>query len=116
MRSNFKNPTHTSPEQSKRLLDLGLDRNTADFYCTILESGFTKSRIVPEGFEFDGDDIPMWSVGRLLEMILPFRLSMRVNTITILGEDFTGETLMDSIIKVVEHFINKKCFCRDYIQ
>lgn len=116
MKSSFKNPPYTSPEQSKKLLDLGLDRNTADFYCTILESGYTKSRLVPEGFDFDGDDIPQWSISRLLDMILSFTLSVRLNTITILGEDFTGETLIDSIIKVIEFLISKNCFRRDYMQ
>ena len=113
---NFKNPPHTNPEQSKRLLDLGLDRNTADFYCTVIESGFTKSRIVPEGFEFDGDDIPLWSIGRLLEMI-PHRLKIKGDTITdtVPDEDFTGETLMDSIIDMIEFQIGEDYFCEDYI-
>lgn len=113
---NFKNPPHTNPEQSKRLLDLGLDRNTADFYCTVIESGFTKSRIVPEGFEFDGDDIPLWSIGRLLEMV-PHRLKIKGNIITdtVPDEDFTGETLMDSIIDMIEFQIEEDYFCEDYI-
>ena len=114
--SNFKNPPHTNPEQSRRLLDLGLDRNTADFYCTVIESGFTKSRLVPEGFEFDGDDIPLWSIGRLLEMI-SHRLEIKGNTITdtVPDEDFTGETLIDSLIDLIEFQIEEDYFCEDYI-
>lgn len=113
---NFKNPPYTNPEQSKKLLDLGLDKNTADFYCTILESGYTKSRLVPEGFEFDGDDIPQWSISRLLEMI-PHRINIKKNTITdtVPDEDFTGETLIDSIIELIEFQIMEDYFCEDYI-
>ena len=62
----------TTPEQSKRLLELGVPADSADCVHTYLGI-----KILPEGIKYsnydwmvaDGDDrIPCWSDGRLMEI------------------------------------------------
>ena len=74
LQSNF-----TTPEQSKRLLELGVPVDSADCYTTtengravvlnILFSEFNKN-IVAGGFNNPESYLPCWSVGRLLEIYL----------------------------------------------
>lgn len=71
------NRDYTTPEQSKRLLELGLQPNSANLYYTRFGSEtfvtppklcYAKSYfyIVPDGFE--DFYLPCWSVGRLMEI------------------------------------------------
>lgn len=64
----------TNPEQSKRLLELGLPADSADCYYRDFAS--SKVRLIPNVREMDdklGIDtnflIPCWSVGRLIEIL-----------------------------------------------
>ena len=60
------NNIYTSLEQSKKLLDLGIDINTADIY---LYEG-TDGNYYPEfPIERDCGDIPSWSLNSLLNII-----------------------------------------------
>lgn len=67
------NMNYTTIEQSKKLLELGLNPDTADMYCTMLTenskeySVFVKRKVCRYNIE-DGD-IPCWSVEALLELI-----------------------------------------------
>ena len=71
------NRDYTTPEQSKRLLELGLQPNSANLYYTRFGSEtfvtppklcYAKSYfyIVPDGYE--DFYLPCWSVGRLMEI------------------------------------------------
>ena len=57
----------TTPEQSKRLLEIGVPADSADFRYINLGLG-DYSDIPYWGFS-DDDDLPCWSVGRLIEII-----------------------------------------------
>lgn len=71
----FNSQICTTREQSERLLALGLKVETADMFYAALHKG-TKVvgyRISPvyndEQFEIFTDDIPAWSLNRLIEMM-----------------------------------------------
>lgn len=77
---DFNSQICTSREQSKRLLALGLKRETAD--CILVENVFEKDSYltfpiadIDETFENEMYDepIPAWSLHRLMEMV-PFNL------------------------------------------
>lgn len=71
----FKSQICTTREQSERLLVLGLKKETADmFYSAIHNGNKVVGYRVAQGynykhFEVFADDIPAWSLGRLLELI-----------------------------------------------
>lgn len=118
----FSNPPYTTPEQSKKLLELGVSKYTADLYCTVLECGFSETKIIPETFCFDGDDIPQWSLSRLLEMVTSSTESVKVigsNRLvdTIPGEDFFKKdgNIFDSLIELIEFQILEDYFCPRYL-
>ena len=64
----FKSQICTSVEQSKRLLDLGLKPETADCFHWNY-SGVNYIGNITEGLE--QDDIPAWSLHRLLCLLYP---------------------------------------------
>ena len=62
---------YTSIEQSKHLLELGIDTNTADMYYTKIYNTFTckdeyEVIVSPKN---KSDDIPCWSVGALIDLM-----------------------------------------------
>lgn len=67
----FKSAICTSVEQSKRLLELGLKKETADMrlrwlYCYRDEDYYQP---IPNDFATSYDDIPAWSLHRLVEIM-----------------------------------------------
>lgn len=69
----------TSIEQSKKLIELGIDINTADIIYTNFYGKITKSLPMPkEAYDIlkcpiDGDKYaPAWSLSALLELIPPY--------------------------------------------
>lgn len=71
---NFNSQVATSRSQSERLLALGLKKETADmFYSAIHNGNKVVGYRVAQGynykhFEVFADDIPAWSLHRLIEM------------------------------------------------
>ena len=72
---NFKSQVCTSKVQSERLLALGLKKETADMFHNAIHSG---TKIVGysvalgcnyKHFEVFTNDIPAWSLGRLLALV-----------------------------------------------
>lgn len=65
--------SYTTLEQSKRLLELGLDPETADmnypmFYHRAIDGGGKHLSDIPEAFKAIGEeDVPCWSLDALLE-------------------------------------------------
>ncbi len=60
---------YTTKEQSKHLVELGLDQNTADMYYDgygRLPQGYAYTLISPNSFECD---YPCWSLTALLELM-----------------------------------------------
>jgi len=62
----MENKICTSVEQSKRLIDLGLDPKTADMYYINGENLTLGSW---EENEHDWDDVPAWSLGSFLNLM-----------------------------------------------
>ena len=68
----MKNNICTTKEQSQKLIELGLDVNTADMvYCVELykEGWKYSNEAYPIDGTLEGDDIPAWSLSALLELI-----------------------------------------------
>ena len=68
----FNSQIHTDPEQSRRLLDMGMNPETAD--CEIVSSlpmndGSGSANITIAGAAMCRYTIPAWSLGRLLEIL-----------------------------------------------
>lgn len=120
MKKVFKNKTFTSPDQSSILLNLGFDRNTADHYCIILESGYSEIKPILDNFEFDGDDIPIWSLSRLLDLIpKDFQICIKNNKIYSpeFDESFGSENsnIIDNIIEFITVLLGEDSIDKDYI-
>ena len=71
----------TTREQSERLLALGLKKETADMFYVAIHNGakIVRYRVLPIynecDFETFIDDIPAWSLHRLIEM-MPYCIEM----------------------------------------
>ena len=97
----------TSIEQGKALLELGIDRSTADMYWWYAEDKY----YLYVGKPKDENAIPAWSLGMLLELL---SIEINDNTIDITGEDgywyiqyglhLYGEKKPDLLDAVVETF------------
>ena len=57
----------TSIEQSLKIIELGIDVNTADMFYTIIDQGLYLE--VKQGIEPSKDDIPAWSLTALLDVL-----------------------------------------------
>ena len=73
METKFNSQICTTKEQSERLLELGLKKETADMYYEMKAEG-ELPRIMPHKTEMDyfnlwDSIIPAWSLGRLIEMM-----------------------------------------------
>ena len=107
----FKSAVCTSVEQSKRLLELGLKKETADM-CW-LDHALTEdyddwrsSPIYKDWEDWQKDGIPAWSLHRLLEMLYAD-----------IGECmiFFPNTY-DEFIADIENHIRRGCFNQDYLE
>lgn len=101
---------YTTPEQSKRLLELGVPADSANFYY----DDENEVQIVrdPE-FELQSKGyFPCWSVGRLMEII-----KICSDLDPILGYQIAYNTkhktsLLDIVIQIIEDDINKFDFSK----
>lgn len=88
----------TTPEQSKRLLELGLPADSADCYCLTTVIGQIQI-VLPESAR-SGKDFkqffPCWSVGRLIEIGLLCR-EQKDGMFAKLSFCQTGKQLIDGI-------------------
>ena len=100
----------TSPEQSRRLLELGLPTDSADFYWNIFNDGshtkypnYICYRDI-EWWNIDSEVIPCWSVGRLIEIIMLCGVSAKHKLRPILDSDLyeTYDTLIEYLIQELE--------------
>lgn len=91
----------TTPEQSKRLLELGVPADSADCVYTYLGIKILPENIVYSSYDWmvaDGDKrLPCWSVGRLIEIWL------HCNKFSI---DSTSEPITISLLDISESFID----------
>lgn len=105
----------TTPEQSKRLLELGVPADSADCYWRKDKHGnLGYVSIIPSGGKLDERDYPCWSVGRLIEIMavcyefdLPDSGSGHVY-----ATDIKKVVVIDVLISDIERFINKIDFSK----
>ena len=137
---NFKNNISTTPEQSKRLLALGVKPETADMHYTSIPTlkadtlQVSASIFLDLGAPGDGD-VPSWSLSRLLEMMpkvittdiaeyhlmaTPFRL-LYVNMLhdeiisIIESVEITQDGLFEGIIDMIGQLVKDGYFNEDYL-
>ena len=65
----FNSQICTSREQSERLLSLGLKKETADMYWVNHLDLWMPVMLLYEDRPLDNNDIPAWSLHRLIEMV-----------------------------------------------
>ena len=124
---NFNSQICTTKEQSERLLALGLKKETADMWYP----HFAKSYPIPLVDEvLTTDDIPAWSLHRLIEM-MPFDVIPEGgfdNCFTLIKNypkgysvEYDGfsyyykENIYDTIIDGIEHLIKEGYFNKKYL-
>lgn len=78
----------TSIEQSEKLVEIGLDANTADIYYI---NGEGKARIGKwNKIQHDSDDVPAWSLSALLGLMPPYYSIYRTRSGDYAGASFLG--------------------------
>ena len=124
---NFNSQICTTREQSERLLALGLKKETADMWYP----HFAKAYPIPLVDEvLTTDDIPAWSLNRLIEM-MPFDVIPEGgfdNCFTLIKNypkgysvEYDGfsyyhkENIYDTIIDGIEHLIKEGYFNKKYL-
>ena len=134
---NFNSQVCTSKEQSERLLALGLKKETADMVlCEPFDyekrkysEGYVKI-VLEEGEGFCKDDIPAWSLHRLIEMMpdlikdniegMLYHLSIDGNSVFYETRNndlcqFFGDSLYNCIIDCIEWLIKEGYFNKEYL-
>ena len=134
----FNSQICTSREQSERLLALGLKPETADmgiYYSELygVDRVFSND-VFDEKPTFDSDEIPAWSLHRLIEM-MPTTIKSRYGYVNLAvnvelvqyqyyDEDymhneccqhFNDGTLYDNIIDCIEWLIKEGYFPKEYL-
>ena len=136
---NFKSQICTSIVQSRRLLELGLKKETADMY---LQSTLNDvwSPYIPIAIPYSEVEafnlsinvvriIPAWSLHRLIEMMPPDRkyewLTISKNDVfyrcihfgeeDFIGPNYCGDNLYDSFIIMYEWLIKEGYFPKEYL-
>ena len=111
---NFNSQICTTREQSERLLALGLKKETADMFYAAIHNGtkivgYRVSPIYNEyDFEIFTDDIPSWSLHRLIEMAL--------RDVLICGISFNfDEDAYEKVIGIIEYQIKAGYFNKEYL-
>ena len=104
---DFKSQICTDRFQSERLLALGLKKETAD--CGIYYSELMgDDRIfVYVGNGYEADEIPAWSLHRLMEMVDPWEYKNWI------GEDIEND--YDYMIQCISFLIDDRRFNKEYL-
>ena len=135
---NFKSQICTTREQSELLLALGLKKETADM-CWIAMSGGYYIYATPWSCHSRGNDIPAWSLHRLIEMMpSPIKLKEDLPTfhpyaflklsqvaVSYTWEDydccdrqlvgFYGNGLFAAVVDAIEWLIKEEYFNKEYL-
>lgn len=118
----FNTQVCTTNEQSKKLLELGLKKETADMvYCVELyENGwkYSSTAYVLEG-NLGVDEIPAWSLHRLISLCEHgITINQNENIVTYnMCRDFYGlETIYDNLIDCIEYLIKEGYLNKEYLE
>ena len=119
----FKSAICTSVEQSKRLLELGLKKETADCALLPLTDKVTSVLVKPSTKDIK-NTIPAWSLDRLIEMLnksgitisfLERDTSIIVERYGVFQQVFEiWDNVYDNIIDCIEWLINEGYFNKEY--
>lgn len=125
---NFKNNISTTPEQSKRLLALGVKPETADMHYTSIPTlkadtlQVSASIFLDLGAPGDGD-VPSWSLSRLLEMMPDSagELTLKVLPPMVgyfssdIGRFCSNADIFENCVGMIEWLIKGRYFNQDYL-
>lgn len=102
---NFTSQICTTEEQSERLLDLGLKRETADCVMMYYDGWHIGEA---EHFDFDKDPVePAWSLHRLIELLGLSKICLNIDLY---------DSPYEEIIHRIDIFINTGVFNREYLE
>ena len=125
---NFKSNISTTREQSRRLLGLGVKPETADMYYWYEGNPYycpyslkVQDKVMP--YELREEDVPSWSLSRLLEM-MPDRageLTLKVLPPMVgylssdIGRFYDEDDVFDNCVNMIEWLIGECYFNQDYL-
>ena len=128
---NFNSQICTTREQSERLLSLGLKKETADMYlCPSIDGIIYQVVQLPES-SFAEDEIPAWSLNRLIEMmpldVVPEGGFDNIFTLTKgypsgYSVEYDGfsyyhkKNIYDTLIEGIEHLIKEGGVNKEYLE
>lgn len=132
---NFNSQICTTREQSELLLALGLKKETADMFYAAIHIGpeIVGYQVLPiyneYNFEIFPDDIPAWSLHRLIEMmpldVVPeggfdniFTLTKDPSGYSVEYDGFSyyyKKNIYDTLIEGIEHLIKEGYFNKEYL-
>ena len=107
----------TTPEQSKRLLELGVPADSADcYYNQIAEKPYflTMPYSYTNWIDNRNPPLPCWSIGRLIEIMglcYDFELQSQ-GAIQIYRTDIENRSVVDVLISDIERFISRLDFSK----
>ena len=137
METKFNSQICTTREQSERLIALGLKKETADMHWWGIP--FSDEWRLSDFPPFDDDDIPSWSLHRLMCMIpnvikserclvnsFSYLMNIFISTrgIAYYYEDYDGEriyqfenfgNLMEAAVSAIEWLIKEGSFNKEYL-
>lgn len=115
----FNTQICTTIEQSKRLLELGLDNDTADMFHPaqhigkdIVRYSDSPMRVQEEHFEIFVDDLPAWSLHRLIAM-LPDR---KMTWLAVYCDSKDCSKIYGEVISLIEWMIENEYFNKEYLK
>lgn len=125
---DFKNNISTTLEQSKRLLELGVKPETADMYYWYEGNPYycpyslkLQDKVMP--YELREEDVPSWSLSRLLEMMpdrageLTFKIIYPVVGYfsSDIGRFYADADIFNNCVDMIEWLIKGRYFNQDYL-
>ena len=115
----FKSKVCTTKEQSERLLKLGLKKETADMCFRAIHEGIEikgyqiGTLYNEEHFEIFEDDIPAWSLHRLMEIMYEGDL---YGFVSLAVHDRNIDTIYNLVIANIDGLININKFNPEYLE
>lgn len=116
---DFTSQICTNKEQSERLLNLGLKKETADCVMTYYDGWHIGEA---EDFDLDKDPVePAWSLHRLIEMLNNTQFGMTIgiyrDEVTFAEDLFeVYDNTYDNLISVIEWLIGLGKFNKEYLE
>ena len=113
--TKFNSQICTTREQSERLLSLGLKKETADCGIYYSELAGCDRMFAKIENEFEADEIPAWSLHRLIEM-LNIQMQTDSRYIYLADGGFDAHaSIYDNIIDCIEWLIKEGYFNNEYL-